>query len=211
MRRKWSGQDVPSAARRGCSARARKSRTAGVDEVPDLRPVGRRQPTDEREQRGRPRLALSRRAAARSPGRADRTARACRCAAMNASARPDDLERARLALRRRVAPGGDAVAAEDRPRWRPGDARGSPRCRARAGTPAGATAPSGRVRRSSARSGPRRQPRSPGRSPSRDGGGRRGRVHEAVHRGVDRRCRAARPCRQKSNAATISSSRSTPG
>ena len=38
MRRKWSGHDVPSAARRASAARARKSSTAGVvGEVADLR------------------------------------------------------------------------------------------------------------------------------------------------------------------------------
>ena len=37
------------------------------------------------------------------------------------------------------------------------------------------------------------------------------RLDEGVHRRVDRRRSSPGPCRQKSNAATISSSRSTPG
>ena len=62
VRRKWSGQDVPSAASRGCSARGQEVEDdVAVGEVADLRPVGRGEATDDRQQRGRPLASRARR------------------------------------------------------------------------------------------------------------------------------------------------------
>ena len=70
-----------------------------------------------------------------------------------------------------------AIAAISRPSWNPGRRQG----------------PTRPGRRNSGGSVPRRPRRSRARCRSRDAGGRRGRVDERVHRGVDRRRRAAAP------------------
>ena len=140
VRRKWSGHDVPSAASRGCSARARKSSTVGVvGEVPDLRSIGRREPAHDRQQgRGAlPPLRLGQRP--RSPRAAARTDRARPRSAMNRSAVPMISSELASHASRRLAPRGDPVAAEDAADRRRVGLAGSPRCRGRAGTRAAAS------------------------------------------------------------------------
>ena len=183
----------------------------GVGVVADLRPVGRGQAADHRRQLGRagapPRFGQ--RLVARDD-RAERIRAAVRLDELRRGA--DDLQRAGLALAAGPAPGGDAVPAEDapdglrvaaamaaisRPSWKPGRRHGT------------------------------HATRSPKHSrgqllPVGGGGQRDARVRVQVidvrlrRPGRASRCRwTARPrpvpCRQKSNAATISSSRSTPG
>ena len=174
VRRKWSGHDVPSAASRGCSERARKSSTSlAVGVVADLRPVGRGQAADQRQQRGGAPRGARPSGSGSKPG--DHRPERLGAPVLDdvALGRPDDLERARLARLRGVAPGRDPVAAEDGP-----DRLGMPAldarpCRGRAGTRDGASPPTPRDRRSSARSGPARRRPSRGRCPNRGGGGRR--------------------------------------
>ena len=94
-------------------ARARKSSTdVGVGEVADLRPVGAGQATDHRGQLGRPLAPLP--AGSGSSSGTDRAERFGPAALVDEGLRgADDLERVRLALLARGAPGGDAVPAED--------------------------------------------------------------------------------------------------
>jgi hypothetical protein len=87
------------------------------------------------------------------------------------------------------------TAAMSRPSWKPGRRHGtqttrSPKQSAVSFSPSAAVASA---------------------IPESGAGGRRAALDEPVHRGVDRRAAPPLPCRQKSNAATISSSRSTPG
>ena len=137
-------------------------------------------------------MALGLRAAARSPA-IDRAER-LRPSVLGDEPlrRADDLERVRLALLGRLAPGGDAVAAEDRRRWPPG---------ARAGC-AAMSRPSWKPGRRQATQATR-SPKQRARQRLAVGGGRErdarvgmevvdvGGVDQAVHRGVDRRRRAA--------------------
>ena len=139
----------------------------------------------------RPARVARSRSAARSPATTRPNGSARPCSAMNASAvRMISSDRASHSVGC-VAPGGDPVAAEDRPD-RLGLARaGSRRCRGRAGSRAVATAPRRPGRRSSAGSAPRRRRPSRARSRSRGGGGRRGRRRPARAS----RCRSTAPRR----------------
>ena len=85
-----------------------------VGVVADLRPVGRGQAADQRQQGGRPGMTL-RFGQRLVPG--DRGAERVGPAVVDDEplGGPDDLERPRLALGRGVAPGRDAVPAEDGP------------------------------------------------------------------------------------------------
>ena len=85
-----------------------------VGVVADLRPVGRGEAADERQQGGRPGVALG---LGQWLVAGDRGAERLGPPVVGDEplGGPDDLERARLALVGGVAPGRDAVAAEDRP------------------------------------------------------------------------------------------------
>ncbi len=163
----------------------------GIGEVADLHVVGRRQPADDRRQRGStgPTRIVGERLES-GDDRAERLGVAPSGEERLGGA--DDLERVRLALVARVAPCRDAVAAEDdADRLRVGRAARR-RCRGRAGTPGAATAPTRRDRRSTPWSAPRRRWPSPARCRSRDGGGRRGRRR----RGRASPCRSTAPRRR---------------
>ena len=114
VRRKWSGHDVPSAARRGISARARKSQhDVLVVEVAHHRRVGGGDAAQDRRQRGGALGAARAAAGARSPATAAPNGSGRPCSAMNASRAADDRRgcwRSHSSLV--VAPGGEAVAAE---------------------------------------------------------------------------------------------------
>ena len=198
VRRKWSGQDVPSAASRGCSVEARKSRTTSASV---------KCPTCGLSVDASPRItgasaaalmpALGRRAGPRSPGTGGAERLGPAALGEEALRRPDDLQAVGLALLAGLAPGGDAVAAEDAADRLRVLLRDRGDVEARAGSPAGATAPRRRGRRSTPGSAPRRRRRWPGRCRSRGAGGRRARA-------VTRPCMAVsidgaappRPCRQ---------------
>ena len=198
VRRKWSGQLVPSAASRGCSAEARKSSTTSASV---------KWPTIGLSCEARPRIvgaraaALARRSASGSGGvpvqrRAERLGLAVLGDVRLGGV--DDPQRVRLGLLAGVAPRGDAVAAEDaadRLRVRRLD-RGD--VQARAGSRGGATAPRRPCRRRSPWSAPRRRRRSRSRCRSRGAGGRRARRRP----GRASRCRSTaprRPCRAGSS------------
>ena len=161
-----------------------------VGVVADLRPVGRGQPADERQERGRAGVAL--RLGERLVA-GDRRPERLGPAVLRDEAlgRPDDLERARLALRGRVAPGGDPVAAEDRPDRLGvcppdlGHVETELEARPAPVDPGDAIAEAAPGQRLAVGGGRERDPRIGVEVV--DVGG----VDEAVHRGVDRRRRAA--------------------
>ena len=213
VRRKWSGQDVPSAASRGCSLAARKSRTTSASV---------KCPTCGLSVRASPRItgasaaALIRRSAAGSaskPGSAGAERLGPAALGEEALRRPDDLERVGLALARWSRPSAvtpwpprmqpmacgffSAIAAMSRPSWKPGPAPRHPD-HAVAEALAGQLLAVGRGGERDAR--------------SRGAGGRRAAAstRPCIAVSIDGAA-PPRPCRQKSKAATISSSRSTPG
>ena len=115
MRRKWSGHDVPSPARRasvGAGEEVEHRRVVG--EVAHLHPVGRRQAAQRRRQGGGAGASLGLRE--RLEPRHDRAERLGPPAVGDERlGGADDLQRVRLALVARRPPRGDAVAAEDAP------------------------------------------------------------------------------------------------
>ena len=191
VRRKWSGQDVPSAASRGCSAAARKSRTT-AESV--------KWPTCGRSVEARPRTTGSR-AAARSRRSASGSASNPGTTGPNGSGRPRSdrkVSAVRMISSERASHSSDvaphavtpwpprmqpiasgffaAISAMSRPSWKPGRRHGTHTTR---------SPKHSRVRRLAV-----------GRGGQRDAGVRVqvvdvGGGHEAVHGCVDRRSRAA--------------------
>ena len=87
MRRKWSGHDVPSAASRGCSlARQEVEDDVRVGEVADLRAVGGGEAADQRQERGRALAPRVGRRAARDPATTGPNGSGRPSSAMNRSA-----------------------------------------------------------------------------------------------------------------------------
>ncbi|CAO0832074.1 hypothetical protein SMICM17S_11504 [Streptomyces microflavus] len=211
VRRKWSGQDVPSAASLGCSVRARKSRTAGESS---------KCPTWGRSWEARARMwgaraaARSRRSASGSapyPSMTGPNGSAFPCSARNVSA--VRMMRSALASHSsEVSPQAvmpwpprtqpiacgvaSLTAAMSRPSWKPGRRQGtqatvSPKQSAVSFSPSAAQA--SEMPESGCRWSTCGASTSPCMAVSMEGAA------------------PPLPCRQWSNAATISSSRSTPG
>ena len=179
----------------------------GVGVVPDLPAVGRGQAPDQRGQLRRPGApaVLGQRLVPRDH-RAERIGDPVLVDVPLRGA--DDLQRARLALVAGLAPGGDAVTAQDDPDRLAGGPRLTwRRCPGRAGSRAAATAPTPPGRRSRPWSAPRRRGPRPARCPRPGAGGRRaprrpGRAWRCRWTGPRRRCptgssRTRRPSRPR--------------